>query len=219
MGQGVLAGGVVAVAGLAGFGVGLLAVGRACLPPGRRARWQQPSLAVLVGLLWGVVTWRLAPVRLWAVPAYLALTAAGVTLAVIDARTRLLPDRLTGPTFVTVAVALTGASLATGAWTALGRGVAAAVLVGAAFLGMALVRSGGLGMGDVKLAPTLALALGWLSWSAVLTGFALAYLLGGLAAVAAVVLRGANRQTRLPFGPWLIAGTVVALLVNGAPLR
>lgn len=213
MSDGLLTGLAVA-AGMAGFGVGLLAAGLAQLPAPapRGGGWWRWALAGLVGVLWGLVTWRLAPAALWALPAYLALTAGGVVLAVIDARTHLLPNRLTGPTFVTVAAALAAASLATGAWPALGRGVAAAALVGAVFLGMALLRSGGMGMGDVKLVPTLALALGWLSWSAVLTGFALAYLLAGVAALIAVTFRGATRRTTLPFGPWLITGTMLALL-------
>jgi leader peptidase (prepilin peptidase)/N-methyltransferase len=203
---------------VAGFGAGLPALGLVRPPsagPGAGARRQRLALAAAIGLVWSLVTLRLAPAHPWALPAYLALAYVGVVLAVIDARTSLLPNRLTRPAFVAVAAALTLASLATGAWPALGRGVAAAAVVGGGFLALALARSGGLGMGDVKLAPTLGLALGWLSWGAVFSGVALAYLLGGVVALGAVVLKRANRHSSIPFGPFLIAGTLLAVLTVG----
>ena len=68
-------------------------------------------------------------------------------------------------------------------------------------------------MGDVKLAPTLGLALGWLSWGtvAVVAGF----LLGGLAGLGGMLALGLSRKALLPFGPWLVAGALLGVLVGG----
>ncbi len=52
--------------------------------------------------------------------------------------------------------------------------------MGGVFFVLALLSPRGMGLGDVKLAPTLGLALGWVSWEVAVGVFA-AFLLGGLA--------------------------------------
>jgi prepilin signal peptidase PulO-like enzyme (type II secretory pathway) len=124
-----------------------------------------------LGRLWFAVTLRLAGQGLgWAVPASLALAFVCLVLAVIDAVTRLLPNRITYPAFPVVAGLLLVASLGLGELDRLGRGLLAAASVGGLFLLLALLSPHGMGVGDVKLAPTLGLALGWLSWGTVAVG-------------------------------------------------
>jgi leader peptidase (prepilin peptidase) / N-methyltransferase len=65
-------------------------------------------------------------------------------------------------------------------------------------------------VGDVKLAPTLDLALGRLSW-----GTVAAFLLGGLAGLGGMLALGLSRKARLPFGPWLVVGALLGVLVGG----
>jgi leader peptidase (prepilin peptidase) / N-methyltransferase len=84
-----------------------------------------------------------------------------LVLAVIDAATRLLPNRSTYPAFPVVAGLLLAASLGLGELGRLGRGLLAAASVGGLFLLQALISPRGMGVSDVKLAPTLGLALGW----------------------------------------------------------
>src|SRR5215218_6864766 len=115
-----------------------------------------------MGLRWFAVTLRLAGQGLGgAVPASLALAFVCLVLAVIDAATRLLPNRITYPAFPVVAGLLLAASLGLGrAWPARSRPARGG-------LGRRVVPAAGSarhGGGDVKLAPTLGLALGWLSW-------------------------------------------------------
>jgi hypothetical protein len=114
------------------------------------------------GLLWFAVTLRRAGQGLgWAVPASLAFGFVCLVLAVIDAATRLLPNRSTYPAFPVVAGLLLAASLGLGELGRLGHGLLAAASVGGLFLLQALISPRGKGVGDVKLAPTLGLALGW----------------------------------------------------------
>jgi prepilin signal peptidase PulO-like enzyme (type II secretory pathway) len=70
----------------------------------------------------------------WAVPAYLALAFVCLVLAVIDAATGLLPNRITYPAFPVVAGLLLAASLGLGELGRLGRGLLAAASVGGLFL-------------------------------------------------------------------------------------
>jgi leader peptidase (prepilin peptidase) / N-methyltransferase len=174
-----------------------------------------PLVELAMGLLWFLLTLRLVAAGLgWAVPAYLALAFVCLVLAVIDAGTRLLPNRITYPAFPVVLSLLALASVGLGDLGRLGRGLLAAVAVGVFFLALALISPRGMGLGDVKLAPTLGLALGWLSWGAVAVGVFAGFLLGGLAGLAAIWLLGLTRKSLLPFGPWLVAGTLLGVLAG-----
>jgi leader peptidase (prepilin peptidase)/N-methyltransferase len=103
-------------------------------------------------------------------------------------------------------------------WPALGRAVLAAVVAGGAALLLALLAPrGGLGLGDVKLLGVLGLFLGWLGWGVLVVGVALGFAIGALAAVALLASRRAGLRDHLAFGPWLIAGALVAV-VAGRPL-
>jgi leader peptidase (prepilin peptidase) / N-methyltransferase len=174
-----------------------------------------PLVELALGLVWFVVALRLAGDGLgWAIPAYLAFAFVCLVLAVIDATTRLLPNRITYPAFPVVACLLLLASVALGDLGRLGRGLLAAASVGAFFLLLALISPRGMGLGDVKLAPTLGLALGWLSWGAVVVGVFTAFLLGGLVGLGAMLLLGLSRKSLLPFGPWLVTGALLGVLAG-----
>jgi leader peptidase (prepilin peptidase) / N-methyltransferase len=174
-----------------------------------------PLVELAMGLLWFLLTLRLVAAGLgWAVPAYLALAFVCLVLAVIDAGTRLLPNRITYPAFPVVLSLLALASVGLGDLGRLGRGLLAAVAVGVFFLALALISPRGMGLGDVKLAPTLGLALGWLSWGAVAVGVFAGFLLGGLAGLAAIAVLGLTRKSLVPFGPWLVAGAPLGVLAG-----
>jgi leader peptidase (prepilin peptidase)/N-methyltransferase len=175
-----------------------------------------PLVELAMGVLWFLVPLRLVGAGLgWAVPAYLALAFVCVVLAVIDASTRLLPNRITYPAFPLVLGLLVVASVGLGDLGRLARGLLAALAVGGFFLALALISPRGMGLGDVKLAPTLGLALGWLSWGAVAFGVFAGFLLGGLAGLAAIAVAGLTRKSLLPFGPWLVTGALLGVLVGG----
>jgi leader peptidase (prepilin peptidase) / N-methyltransferase len=147
-------------------------------------------------------------------PAYLWLAAVGVTLAVIDIETLRLPDRLTLPSYPVGLVLLAIPA----EWPALGRAVLAAAVTGAAaFLLALLAPRGGLGFGDVKLLGVLGLFLGWLGWGVLVVGVALGFALAAVAAAGMLASRRAGLRDHLAFGPWLIAGALVAV-VAGRPL-
>jgi leader peptidase (prepilin peptidase) / N-methyltransferase len=174
-----------------------------------------PLVELAMGLLWFLLALRLAGEGLgWAIPAYLALAFVCLVLAVIDATTRLLPNRITYPAFPVVLGLLLVASVGLGDLGRLGRGLLAALAVGAFFLALALISPKGMGLGDVKLAPTLGLALGWLSWGTVAVGVFAGFLLGGLAGLAAILALGLTRKSLVPFGPWLVAGALLGILTG-----
>jgi leader peptidase (prepilin peptidase)/N-methyltransferase len=79
------------------------------------------------------------------------------------------------------------------------------------FLVLSFISKGGIGSGDVRLAPVLAMFLGWMDWSYVYIGLASGFILGGIWALALIVTGKANRSSRIAFGPFLCVGAVVTL--------
>jgi leader peptidase (prepilin peptidase)/N-methyltransferase len=174
-----------------------------------------PLVELAMAALWALIAAQLWPDHPWAVPAYLALAFACLVLTVIDARTRRLPDAITRPAFVVVLALLTLATVAEGQPGRIGRGLLSTGLIGGLFWAIARLRPAWVGQGDVKLVPTLALGLGWLSWSALIVGFYAAFLVGGVAGLWAMLVLGRSRKSNLPFGPSLAIGTVVGVLATG----
>ncbi|MET8755733.1 A24 family peptidase, partial [Streptomyces sp. NPDC004667] len=149
--------------------------------------------------------------------AVLVFTAGLLALAACDAERFLLPRRLLYPTLGLTSACLLAAAAATGQWHRLGVTAACGAGGFAVFFALHRVRPAWLGFGDVRLAGLLGTGLGWLGpWYLVfaLMAGSVAGLLVGITLIAA---GRATRRTRLPFGVFLAAGAVAALLV-GAPV-
>lgn len=74
----------------------------------------------------------------------------------------------------------------------------------------------GFGFGDVKLVFPLALLMGWPN---AFLGVFLAFLFGALYGIGLVILKRAPEDRLVPFGPFLILGTIVALMWGDSLLR
>lgn len=70
---------------------------------------------------------------------------------------------------------------------------------------------GQLGSGDVAVAPMLGFFLGWSGIDVVLAGLLIAAVLGGAFAVLGLLTHRLRRQSRFAFGPFLMAGSMIAL--------
>ncbi len=174
-----------------------------------------PLVEAGTGALWAMLALRFDDT--WALPAYLVLAAGLVALSLIDLDTFLLPNRIVYPLTVVV-VALFGVAAIVGDDSAafvralIGGGATFAV-----FLGLHLVSPRGMGFGDVKLSFVLGVALGWVSGPTVFLGMFLAFLLGSVVGILLIVTKVRSRRDHVPFGPFLAAGTMLALLL-GDPL-
>lgn len=185
---------------------------RAC---GDRAPQQhRPLLIALVGAAWAAAGWRAdgAPV----VGAWLYLLALGVVAAAVDLHTERIPALLTGWALIGAAVLLTAARAVSAATTGgnaadLARAALAAGVVFVGYLTLALATRGGMGMGDVKLAPALGLVLGFTSWAALYVGTLLPFALAAAAIVATRRTRPQLAGSRRAFGPYLVAGAALSV--------
>lgn len=140
----------------------------------------------------------------------LTLLAVLLPVALIDLDHRIIPNRITYPAAI-LAVVL-GAVLHP---AAVPEQLIAGAAAGGFLLLFLLAYPAGMGMGDVKLAAVLGLFLGAQVAVALLLGVLLATAVGAGVMARLGVRRG--RKVALPFGPFLAAGGVLALLL-GAPL-
>jgi leader peptidase (prepilin peptidase) / N-methyltransferase len=149
------------------------------------------------------------------VPALGFFGALGVALAAIDIGVQRLPDRLTLPAYPVIIVLLAAAALAGHDLTALVHALLGGLIMAAGYLVLGLVRPGQLGGGDIKLAGLGGLVLGWLGWYALLFGAALGFVLAAVASLALLAARRITLRDAISFGPYLIAGALVAILLTG----
>jgi leader peptidase (prepilin peptidase)/N-methyltransferase len=138
--------------------------------------------------------------------AMLYLAAISVALALIDLDVHRLPNALVLPAYPVIAVLLTGAAALGGDWGALIRAAIGLVVLGGAYLVLAVSVPGGMGLGDVKLAGVLGFVLAYLGWGPLAVGAFGAFVLGGTFAIGLMVAGRARRGSGIPFGPWMLGG-------------
>lgn len=146
---------------------------------------------------------------------FVLLAVGCAWLALIDLAAFRLPDRLVGPLYL---VAIVGLGLA----ALVGREptrfvvsliIGAALLVGYFVLGLITSR---LGLGDVKLAGLLGIAVGWTGLPQTALGILAGFGMGAVMAAALLITRRASRKADFPFGPSMIIGAVLGLALGPA---
>lgn len=147
-------------------------------------------------------------------PAYLYLAAVGMALALIDVDTRRLPDVLTLPSYAVLALLLgLGALLGSDSGDLL-RALLGGLAMYAFYFALCFAYPAGMGFGDVKLAGVLGLATGWLGWGAWAVGLFGGFVLGGAWGIGLLVLGRGGRKSKVPYGPFMLLGVLVAVLVG-----
>lgn len=208
--------------------VSWLLLGGRCRACGAPISVRYPVVELLSGVLWAL------PVAVWGVTAQAGFAVVFfyllLLLTFIDIDTQRLPNAL---------VAIAGAAGVAGALWAQFSGEPTVPLIGAGpfespilaalvgavvSAGAALLISGaywlirraeGVGMGDIKLLAAIGLFLGAYG----LMAFLIANLLGAVGSVISLSGSGSGMRTRIPFGPYLAAATVIIALVGEPLLR
>ena len=179
------------------------------------------AIADLPGLLWksvlaAGVTGGLIGIALgwqWALLVWLPLVPLGISLAVIDWRTRLLPTWLVMRTYVLVVVLALLATAFTQDWQDLVRAAIGWVGAGLLYGVLWFIYPRGLGYGDVRLSACSAspwATSGRPSWSWACTPGSCSVGSGG---ALLTMLRVVHRK-HVPFGPFMLVGAVVGLLAG-----
>jgi len=167
-------------------------------------------LALLSGAAAAIIVAR-SELPWWATGIYLALLALLIVLTATDLEQRRLPHVALDPLILLAAV-FVPLNPGLDPLMALVGGVAAVAFLGA----LALVVRGGLALGDLYLVAPIGLMLGW---PAIFTAlFAAAFLSAGVSVVL-LATRRVGMRSYIPFGPFLVAGAVLVLLLDDRVLR
>ena len=144
-------------------------------------------------------------------PSCLAFAIVGTTLALVDLAEKRIPNHLLLVGAATVGPLLVVGVVARWGWPALlGCAIGAGAMF-ALYLLMALIDGRAMGMGDVKLALLVGAMLGPHGLTVWLIGLLATFVLGAGAAMVTLAMRRGRPRTGIPFGPFMIAGTLLAL--------
>jgi len=180
--------------------VSWLALRGRCRYCGVRISWQYPLVELLTALASAAIAWKLG--FGWPLAAGLVFTWILIAASGIDARTQLLPDQLTLPLlwlglllslvsmFVTPTIAIVGAAIGyLSLWSVY-------------WLFKLATGKEGMGYGDFKLLAALG---AWMGPMSLLPIVLLSSLIGALVGGTMLALRGQDRSTPIPFGPFIAA--------------
>lgn len=158
--------------------------------------------------------WQMIPL------AYLAVVT--IPLVRIDWKTHKLPNAWVMPGYAAIAIAWIGVWVSSGEYPMI-----PAISAAGYFTFMLLLSyGGGMGMGDVKLAGVLGGASGLFGVPAAILSPVLGFVAGGLAAVVVLIITfftkdlpfkqawAVTKQTRVPFGPFMLLGFWVAIALS-----
>lgn len=186
---------------------------------GQKISWQYPMLELLTGMLfvWWLVAgkffFRLTrPPYQWVQPTFWLMMGVGLTsLTVADVFYGVLPDVFTVGLGVVAflyrfALTVAGIMKLTDFLLFVASGVGASLFFVALIL---LTRGKGMGWGDVKLAFAIGLILGW---PKTLVALMAAFLTGAVVGIILILIRKKTLKQSVPFGPFLVLGTILALV-------
>ncbi|MFJ1644276.1 prepilin peptidase [Streptomyces sp. NPDC088258] len=145
---------------------------------------------------------------------WLLVAPFAVLLALVDSRVHRLPDQLTLPLAAAAAVLLGAAELIPGSAGSWPTALLGGLVLGFTYAVLFLINPNGMGFGDVKLALSLGVVLGWYGWLVLFAGAFAGFVLGAVYGFGLILLRRANRKSAIPFGPFMIVGALLAVLLG-----
>jgi leader peptidase (prepilin peptidase)/N-methyltransferase len=169
-----------------------------------------PVIEAVCGVISGYIAWHFG----FGLAAGTAMLFAWslIALTMIDVDTQLLPDSITLPLiWIGLLVNLPGT------FTPLNSAVIGAIagylaLWSVYWLFKLATGKEGMGFGDFKLLSAIG---AWLGWKLLPMVILLSSLVGAVVGILLIVLRGKDRNVPIPFGPYLAAAGLIAMLWGG----
>lgn len=182
---------------------------------------QYPLVELFVGLSFAGVMWtatRIAP----PIDSTLATIAAalplftfvfiGVLSGLIDAKTMTIPTKVIWWGFAVALASTAFYAILTGDWQRVLIALLTAAVISLIYFTFFIVREGSVGFGDVRLSVVSGLVLGFISLGTAVLGFFLPWFLAAIWLLPSIVKKQVTMKHKLPFGPWLVLGTILALV-------
>lgn len=173
-----------------------------------------PLVEALNAMFYVLVFWRFAPG--WGSAIYCIFCSAMIVITFIDYDFQIIPDRITLPGIPGGIIA--GSFFLPDPFLRAAELGYMPSLIGAvsgfsffymiAFLSIKIFKKEGMGGGDIKM---MAMVGGFLGWKAVILTTFLGSLFGSITGIGLMALKGRDRGSLIPFGPFLAAGALVSL--------
>lgn len=165
-----------------------------------------PVVELLTGFLIGLVSWKFGyssmTLAAW------AFTLALITLTLIDYDTQLLPDDITLPLLWLGLAFNIGGGFTDLKSAVIGAMCGYLILWSVYWLFKIVTGKEGMGYGDFKL---LAAIGAWFGWQLLPAVILLSSVVGAVIGIGLIIFGGKNRQSAIPFGPFLALGGISAL--------
>ena len=188
---------------------------RRCRKCGEHISWRYPLVELLSGLLFFAVFAKVGFQWTAELLPYLFMVTVLIIVAAIDLQKQIIPNKVMYPAIPLALAAMGIVALVRGDYHIIVGSLIGMVVIAAPWALFAMVFPRGFGMGDAKLAAFTGAILGWKSE---LVGFFIGIALGALVGVVLMVLGKKGRKSRIPFGPFLAAGALIALFWGQAIL-
>ncbi len=192
-----------------------------CRNCGERISIRYPIVELLNGLFYLLILyvfgfgWHLLPL--------FAFISSMIVITLIDLEFQIIPDVITLPGII---IGLVSSSFLlpdpflnfNSSNTTVGflNSFIGLLLGGGLFYIIAIVSRGGMGGGDIKM---MAMVGAFMGWKAVLLVTFIGSLLGSIMGIFLMLLKGKDRKTKVPFGPFLAIGSIITLFWGGAILK
>lgn len=154
--------------------------------------------------------------RLILIPFYWYFCSTLVILSAIDGEFFILPDRLTYPLLLVgflLTIVYPGHLGSTAVGPALLRSLNGVAVGGVGLwligvIGKAALKKEAMGLGDVKLMAAIG---AWQGWQMVLLAIFIGALVAAVVGITCIIMKKAKWGTKIPFGPYLAAGSLITL--------
>jgi leader peptidase (prepilin peptidase)/N-methyltransferase len=192
--------------------VSYLALRGKCAACGAPISLRYPIVEGLTALLSGLLAWRFG----WGAAGILALLFVWMLIALtfIDADTTLLPDGITLPLLWLGLLANTWNAFVPLQDAVLGAAAGYLILWSIYWLFKLVTGKEGMGYGDFKLLAALG---AWMGWKMLLPIILISSVVGAVVGIVLIALARRGREIPIPFGPYLAAAGLIAL-VYGEPI-
>jgi len=176
--------------------------------------WPVPEVAMwpLAAVLVGLMIWAFGGD--WVLASTIPFVIFLAVMTVIDLRELRIPDKLTGPAALLAGPLLLLSMLSEWTDISLLRALLGALAMGGLYFVLFFIYPAGMGFGDVKLAPIIGAQLGFFGWIPLVRGLIAAYFIVGPIAILMLIFGRAKMKTGFPFGPFMAAGAIVALVLE-----
>ena len=178
-----------------------------CRNCGSRISIQYPVVEFLTGLVY-VIIYQIYGLSVQSL-IYIILSSALIIIAFIDLNEQIIPDVISLPGIIiglTLSFFVPYISFIN---SALGVVIGGGIILIIALAGSAIFKKEAMGGGDIKLAAMIGAFLGW---RYIIISLFLGFFLGALTGIFLVLSRVKSREDVIPFGPFIVLGSIITLL-------